>query len=166
MLHFDAHLDLRDQYEGNPYSHASAMRRVVDDLGLPVVAVGIRSFSAAEAQLVRERGYKPFFAHALDSAGHYLDELLTRLPPHVYVSLDLDVLDPAEFPGTGTPEPGGMRYREVLAVLRRVAQTRTIVGVDLVELAPLPGSTVSEFCAARIAAKIVVYTGVGQTPST
>ncbi|MDY0061174.1 MAG: agmatinase [Myxococcota bacterium] len=157
VLHLDAHLDLRAEYEGTPYSHASAMRRVVDDLGLPVVSVGIRSFSAAEARLVKERGYRPFYAHACDDAGDWIAAAIDRLPAQVYLTLDLDVLDPAELPGTGTPEPGGLRYREVLALLRALFAARQVVGADLVELAPIPGSSVSQFLAARLAEKIVAY---------
>lgn len=158
VLHLDAHLDLRASYEGSPYSHACVVRRLVDDLGLPVVSVGIRSFSGEEAELVRQRGYQPFYAHRLDPAGAWVDEVVARLPAQVYLTLDLDVLDPAELPGTGTPEPGGLRYRELLALLRAVTSTRRIVAADLVELSPLPGNHVSEFLAARLAAKLVAYT--------
>ncbi|MBM4320311.1 MAG: agmatinase, partial [Deltaproteobacteria bacterium] len=161
VLHLDAHLDLRDRYEGSPFSHACAIRRLVDDLGLPVVQVGIRSFSAEEAELLRQRNYRPFFAHQLDAAGRWIAEVVARLPEQVYVTLDLDVLDPAELPGTGTPEPGGLRYRELLVLLRAVAASRRIVAADLVELSPLPGSCVSEFCAARLAAKLIAYTQPG-----
>lgn len=154
VLQIDAHADLRSNYEGSTHSHACVARRVVDVA--PVVQVGIRALSAPEARFLRDCDrVRTFLAHEAS------DDLPARataaLPELVYVTLDIDGLDPAEAPGTGTPEPGGLRYREVLAVLREVACHKRIVGFDVVEVRPLAGSTVTEFLAARLVYKMIGY---------
>jgi agmatinase len=155
VLQIDAHADLRDAYEGSAYSHACVARRVAEVAD--VVQVGIRALSAPEAVFLRESPrVRAFFAHERH------DDLPRRvaeaLPDAVYVTLDIDGLDPSEAPGTGTPEPGGLRYREVLALLREVARRKRIVGFDVVEVRPLDGSTVTEFLAARLVYKLIGYT--------
>lgn len=159
VMQIDAHLDLRDTYNGSRYNHACVMRRVADDLGLPFVQAAIRSFSSGEASYVRENRLTPFFAHQIDPLDHsWMDEAIEALPDKVYLSIDLDGLDPSVIPGTGTPEPGGLTYRQVVEFLRRLgASGKKVVAADITELAKIPGTQVSEFTAARIAAKMFVY---------
>lgn len=158
VLQVDAHLDLRNQWNGSPYNHACVMRRIADDVGLPIAQVGIRSFSAEEAEYVKARGLSPFYAHAIDPFNDdWIAEVLKSLPGKVYLSIDLDGLDPAVVPGTGTPEPGGLGYRQLLRLIQALARNKKIVAADINELAKIPGSQVSEIAAARLAAKIMVY---------
>jgi agmatinase len=120
--------------------------------------VASRSFCAEEAELVRSRGLRPVYAHQMvpwDDA--WIGQVVADLPPRVYLTIDLDGLDPAVLPGTGTPEPGGMSYRQLLALIRAVGRQRRVVAADITELAKIPGSQVSEYTAARIAAKIFVH---------
>ncbi|MFZ5570845.1 MAG: agmatinase [Thermodesulfobacteriota bacterium] len=158
VLQVDAHLDLRDEWNGSPYNHACVMRRISDDIGLPFVQVGIRSFSREEAEYVEARGLSPFYAHDLDPrCDDWVAEALARLPAKVYLSIDLDGLDPAVVPGTGTPEPGGLDYRQLLRLIRALTRSKKLVAADINELAKIPGTQVSEIAAARLAAKILVY---------
>jgi len=158
VLQIDAHLDLRDRWNGSRYNHACVMRRIMDDMGLSAVQVGTRSFSVEEAALIRERHLSPFFAHRIDPLDTaWMAEAVGSLPEHVYVTIDLDGLDPSVMPGTGTPEPGGLSYRQVIGLLKCVGEKRHVIAADINELAKIPGTQVSEFTAARIAAKIMVY---------
>jgi agmatinase len=159
VLQIDAHLDLRDSYNGSRLNHACVMRRVADDLHLPFVQAGIRSFSAEEAAYVKNQGLTPIFAHCIDPLDHsWMDEAIAALPERVYLTLDLDGLDPSVIPGTGTPEPGGLSYRQMLELLRRLgASGKKVVAADITELAKIPSTQVSEFTAARIAAKMFVH---------
>lgn len=158
VLQIDAHLDLRDYYNGSRNNHACVMRRVADDLKMPFVQVGIRSVSVEEGEYVREKGIRPFFAHDIDPADDgWMDEVIEGLPEKVYLSVDLDGLDPSVVPGTGTPEPGGLGYRQVVRLIRKVGERRRVIGADINELAKIEGSQVSEFVAARLGAKIIVY---------
>ncbi|MEW6672212.1 MAG: agmatinase [Thermodesulfobacteriota bacterium] len=157
VLQFDAHLDLREKWNGSRFNHACVMRRVVEDMGVPVVQVGIRSFSTEEADYIQSKGLKPFFAHRLDPADpSWIQEVVDRLPRRVYVTIDLDGLDPSVLPGTGTPEPGGLSYRQLVGLIKAVGRQRAVIAADITELAPVEGSHVSEFTAAKIATKIFV----------
>ena len=161
VLQIDAHPDLRDSYNGSRNNHACVMRRVADDLKLPFVQVGIRSIAPEEATYIQEKGLRPFFAHAIDPLHNgWMDEAIDRLPENVYLTLDLDGLDPSVVPGTGTPEPGGLTYRQVVELIRRLGARRRVVAADINELAKIEGSQVSEFTAAKLAAKIIVYCGM------
>ncbi|MEW6258904.1 MAG: agmatinase, partial [Thermodesulfobacteriota bacterium] len=152
VLQIDAHLDLRDSWNGSPLNHACVMRRVVEDMGLPVVQVGIRSFSPEEHRFVLEKGLRPIYAAGIDpSDDSWLAEAIDRLPEHVYVTIDLDGLDPAVMPGVGTPEPGGISYRQIVSLLRRLGEKRCVVAADINELSKIPHTQVSEFTAAKIA---------------
>jgi agmatinase len=158
VLQVDAHLDLRDEWNGSRHNHACVMRRVADEARLPFVQVGIRSFSPEEHQYVTEHALRPFYAHRIDQADNgWIADVVSRLGPRVYITIDLDGLDPSVIPGTGTPEPGGLSYRQLLALLAAVGARRRVIGADINELAKIPGSQVSEFTAARIAAKILVH---------
>ncbi len=158
VLQIDAHADLRAEYEDTPHSHASAMARLVD-LGTPLVQVGIRNISAEEMAWWREK--KPstiFWARDYCRGRHTVDEVIAALGDRpVFLTIDLDGLDPSILPGTGTPEPGGLGWYETLDLLRALFTRRNVVGCDVVELAPIAGENVSEFLAAKLVYKIVGY---------
>jgi agmatinase len=152
VLQFDAHADLRDEYEGSKYSHACVMRRVLECC--PIVQVGIRSLSQEEHRFLAEKQMQPFFAEGLPLD---VDGIVSALSADVYVTIDLDVLDPSIMSAVGTPEPGGMSWHEILSILRRVAEQRRIVGCDLVELCPREGPSSCAFLAAKLAYKLIGY---------
>ena len=155
VLQLDAHADLRDVYEDSRFSHACVMRRVVEFC--PIVQVGIRSLSQEEHLFIEQQRLRPFFAqeHSLSQAS--LDEIVSALSSEVYITIDLDVLDPSIMSAVGTPEPGGMGWYEVLRILQHVAQKRRVVGFDLVELCPNEGPSSCAFLAAKLAYKLIGY---------
>jgi agmatinase len=158
VLQIDAHLDLRDEWNESKYNHACVMRRVSEELKLPIVPVGIRSFSPEEADYMRQQNIKPFYAHEIDTYDNsWVEKVVEALPEKVYLSIDLDGLDPSVIPATGTPEPDGLSYRQLVNLIKTVGQQRKVVAADINELAPIEGSHVSEFTAAKIASKIFVY---------
>jgi agmatinase len=163
VLQLDAHLDLRDSYQGTKLSHASVMRRI-RDLGVPTVAVGIRSVSREEADYVHAEKVPVFLGREIRTKGLPVDEIVEKLGNPVYVTVDLDAFDPAFVPGVGTPEPGGLTWDEGLRLLRAVFERRQVVGMDLVELCPIPGQVVSEFFAAKLASKMIGYLGLAPPP--
>ena len=156
VVQFDAHADLREDFEGTPYSHASVMKRVVD-AGISTLAVGIRSLSAPEADVVRVKSLPIIWGHQLDRAGDLFPALLQDFPEKVYLTFDIDYFDPSLVPATGTPEPGGGLWYPTLALLRHLFQTKTVVAMDLVELAPLGGQPASDFLAAKLIYKCLGY---------
>jgi agmatinase len=156
VLQFDAHSDLREEYEGTPFSHASVMRRVLDD-GFPLAAIGIRSLSAPEGDLIRQRELPVIWGRELDHAAELLPQLLTALPQKIYLTFDIDFFDPALVPATGTPEPGGGFWYPTLALLRTIFGSKTVVGMDVVELAPVQGHPASDFLAAKLIYKCLGY---------
>jgi agmatinase len=160
VLQLDAHLDLRDSYQGTKLSHASVMRRI-RELGVPTVAVGIRSVSREEADYVHAEGVPVFLGREIRSEELPVDRIVEELPNPVYVTIDLDAFDPAYCPGVGTPEPGGLTWEEGLRLLRAVCERRQVVGCDIVELCPIPGQPASDFFAAKLANKLVGYLGLG-----
>ena len=158
VLQIDAHLDLRDIWNGSKYNHACVMRRVADDIEIPFVQVGIRSFSPGEAGYVKRKKLKPFYAHNIDPLDDsWIDKAVNSLPEKVYMTIDLDGLDPSVIPGTGTPEPGGLSYRQVVRLIKTVGGKRKLIAADINELAKIEGSHVSEYTAAKIATKIFVH---------
>lgn len=157
VLHFDAHGDLRDEYHGTHYGHGCVMRRV-HEAGVPLVQVGIRSVSEEEAALIAASDrITTFYAHEHRDLAEATAAIIDALPEDVYVSIDVDAFDPSVMPGVGTPEPGGLFYPEVLALLRAVSRKRRIVGADVNEIRPLPGESRTEFTAARLAYRIIGY---------
>jgi agmatinase len=156
VVQFDAHADLREEFEGTPYSHASIMKRVVD-AGIPTFAVGIRSLSSPEAQVIREKSLPVIWGHQLDRAADLFPELLRGLPEKVYLTFDIDYFDPSLVPATGTPEPGGGLWYPTLVLLRHLFQTKTVVAMDLIELAPLGHQPASDFLAAKLIYKCLGY---------
>jgi len=169
VLHLDAHADMRDEYEGTACNHACAMRRCREKLH--AVSVGIRSYSLEEAQEmeklqttfpeVESAGAVPtkIKRQKCDIFGAEFDEsdVMKKLRKDVYISIDLDVFDPSECPGVGTPEPGGMRWKQTISLLKKVCENRRVIGFDVVELAPIPGQHVSDFLAARLIYKLICY---------
>lgn len=155
VIQLDAHADLRDQYEGSPYNHACVMRRIRDIC--PALQLGIRAMDLEEMRLVKEKRWSMVldFQRRLDPL--WLDKALQEVKGPVYLTLDLDALDPALVPGVGTPEPGGFGWYELLDVLRRIFQSFEVVGADIVELCPRPGLESSSFIAAKLAYKIIGY---------
>jgi agmatinase len=167
VVALDAHADLREGYEGSKFSHACVMRRVYE-AGRPLTLLGTRSYSQEEYQLLRVAPrLKVFMARDLATPEGFqaaLEHLQTIAGP-VYLSIDLDALDPAIMPAVGTPEPGGLSYRQVLAVIATLAQRGPIIGVDMVELAPIPGQRISEFTAARLLYKALGYIYQARRPA-
>lgn len=159
VLQLDAHLDLRDSYQGTKLSHASVMRRI-RELGIPTVAVGIRSVSREEADYVHAEKAPVYLAREIRARGLPVDEIVDSLPNPIYVTIDLDAFDPAYVPGVGTPEPGGLTWDEALRLLRSAFERRQVVGCDIVELCPIPGQPASDFFAAKLANKLIGYLGL------
>ncbi|MEB3323075.1 MAG: agmatinase [Synechococcaceae cyanobacterium] len=159
VLSIDAHADLRDRYEGGDHSHACVGRRVLE--GGPFTAVGVRSLSSEEAAFAKSaRALRLVSARDVLSGRVGPEEIVEALGDPVYLTVDVDGLDPSVVPATGTPEPGGLRWWDVLDLLRTLFDRRRVVGMDLVELAPVAGSHVSDFAVARLAAKMLIYHGM------
>ncbi len=153
VLQLDAHSDLRPQYEGSPLNHACAMARIREVAS--VVQVGIRSMSADEVPLMdRER---IFFAHELYDDRALYSRAASLLSGNVYITIDMDVFDPSLIPSTGTPEPGGPSYQDLMRFLRDVAGSRNVVGFDLVELCPSKSNKAPDFIAAKIIYQLLSY---------
>jgi agmatinase len=152
VLYLDAHADFRDAYQGTRWGHASAARRISE--ACPVTLVGVRSMAQEEAQALKVKALAVYPAPLTNEPW---DAIIATLGPRVYVSLDLDVLDPSLMPAVGTPEPGGLGWYQTLRLLRRVAEQRRIVGFDLVELAPREGPASCAYTAARLAYKLMGY---------
>lgn len=157
VLQIDAHADLRDSYGGTKHSHAAVMRRVLE-ITDRICQVGIRNVSKEEADDC-PRQVKQFFTPARIAADpKWIDKAIAMLGPRVYLTVDIDGFDPAYAPATGTPEPGGLSWPQVTALLRRLCAKRDVVAADIVEVGTMPGSAVTEFLAARLAYKIIAYT--------
>jgi agmatinase len=155
VLQLDAHADLRDGYQGTPYSHAAVGRRISEIC--PLVQAGIRSMSAAEAEFLSTSRVKSYPADFILDGGTWCETICGDLQGDLYLTIDLDVLDPAVMPATGTPEPGGIAWRDLLRLLRRVAQRCRIRGFDVVELAPIPGMVAPDFLAAKLVYRTMGY---------
>ncbi len=153
VLQLDAHSDLRYDYEDSIYSHASVMRRIYE-LNRNIVQVGIRSQCAEEAQFIKQEHIKTFYAHHLRETG-FGTEVIDALSANVYITFDVDFLDPSIMPSTGTPEPGGFLWDETLRFLRLVFAERNVVGFDVVELSPLPGLAHADFLTAKLIYKLI-----------
>lgn len=158
LLHFDAHADLRDGYDGEHYSHAAALRRCMDLPNVRLVSIGIRNISAGEAPFVKANGKRITIFWGKDKADWKLPEILRAIGSGpVYLTFDLDGFDSSLMPATGTPEPGGLFWNDAMAIIRAAAQQATIVGADVVELAPQKGLHACDFLAAKLCYKILTY---------
>lgn len=156
LLSIDAHADLRDVYAGDDHSHACVVRRLLE--GGPATIIGVRSYSADEARFAEGASNLTLVpARAVLRDGATASALVEALGPTVYLTVDVDGLDPSIVPATGTPEPGGLGWWDVLELLRELFARRQVVGMDVVELAPVPGLRVAEFATARLIAKMLSY---------
>ena len=156
VLYLDAHADLRDEYMGTSWGHASVARRLH---GLcPMVQVGVRSLSLAEREFIREVELPVvFWPPGRSDPADLAAEIVGHLSQKVYVSVDVDVFDPSLMPAVGTPEPGGMGWGDVTGLLREVSRTREIVGFDVTELSPDEGPESCAFIAAKLVYKLIAY---------
>ena len=155
VLQIDAHADLRDSYMGTRHNHACAMRRALEVA--PVTQVGIRSMSTEEAEAAPGLGTKIFYDFSMRRDPRWIDAVVETLKDPVYITIDVDGMDPAIMPATGTPEPGGLSWYEMLALLRATIERRTVVACDIVELSPLPGVVAPNFLCAKLIYKILTY---------
>jgi agmatinase len=155
VLQIDAHADLRDSFMGTPHNHACAMRRVLQYAR--ATQVGIRSLSTEEAAAVPTLPTEVFYDYNMRSHEDWMGRVVDSLGETVYITIDVDGFDPAIMPATGTPEPGGLGWYETLALLRRVIDTRRVVGCDIVELAPMAGNVAPTFMCAKLLYKILSY---------
>ena len=155
VLYLDAHADLRNEYMGSRWSHACVARRL-HELAL-IVQVGVRSMSQDEAQFISANGVPVFTWPSSGDIEDLASSLIERLGTKVYVSVDLDVLDPSIMSAVGTPEPGGMLWSEATRLLRLVSESRRIVGFDVVELSPNEGPDACAFTTAKLLYKLIGY---------
>ena len=153
VLHIDAHADLRKEYEGSSCNHACAVYEANQNTNL--VQVGIRSMDISEKRVMNTD--KVFFAHDMAVNEYWMDDVLDQLTGNVFITFDLDALDPSIMPSTGTPEPGGLLYYETLEFLKKVFNERNVVGFDIVELCPNPQEKSSDFLAAKLYYKMLNY---------
>lgn len=152
VLQIDAHSDLRDEFQDTKYHHGCVMRRV-RNLVSSVVQVGIRSMSREEADYIEARKINNIFYYP----DLPVEKIISGLKENVYLTLDLDALDPSIMPSVGTPEPGGMSWQEVVGLIEKVAKERRIIGADVVELSPIPGQIAPDFLAAKLVYKIINF---------
>jgi agmatinase len=160
VLQIDAHADLRDTYMGTRHNHACAMRRSLEHA--PVTQVGIRSMSTDEAAVVGSLNTTVFYDHSMRRDPAWIDRVVDTLSDVVYISIDVDGMDPAIMPATGTPEPGGLSWYEILALLRATIARRTVVAADVVELSPIPGLMAPNFLCSKLVYKILGYKFSGE----
>jgi len=153
VLQLDAHADTRGEYEGSRYNHACVMARARELC--PIVQVGIRSMDVSEKPALDRS--RVFFAENIYRGTSWIDDVVEKLTDPVYITIDLDVFDPSIMPSTGTPEPGGLLWYDVLALMRAVCRRRKVVGFDVVEMCPVENQWASEFLAAKLIFKILTY---------
>jgi agmatinase len=159
ILQIDAHSDLRDSYEGSKYSHASVMARVAE-FTKDIVQVGIRAQSKEEYDFIKASDINTFYSRGIrtDKYGkRWQNKVVDLLNQNVYITFDVDGLDPSVIPGTGTPEPGGLFWDETMNLLRLIGEKRNVVGFDIVEVAPNKNDSVSSFNAAKLTYKMLNY---------
>jgi agmatinase len=155
ILILDAHADLRNSYEGTKYSHACVSRRLIEENR--IVQVGIRSLSQEEADFIKKKNLRLFYAKDIIGKKGWMKEAIFRLSDKIYLSIDLDFLDPSIMPAVGTPEPGGLGWYETLKFLRLLTKEKKILGIDVVELCPSPSDIPSSFTAAKLIYKLLAY---------
>lgn len=159
ILHFDAHSDLRDEYEGSKYSHASFAARVAE-FTTNITQVGIRAQCKEEYDFIKTKGINTFYAYRMRNDGFnyiLIDRIVKTLKKNVYITFDVDYFDPSIMPATGTPEPNGFYWDETMRLLKKVCAERNLVGFDVVELAPQKGYTFPDFMTAKLIYKILNY---------
>jgi agmatinase len=154
VVQIDAHADLRDSYEGDPFSHACVMRRIVE-AGVPLYQLGVRAMCADEAAAREQYGVGFLDADVLVPKSTMEVDLPAGFPEQVFFTLDVDGLDPSVIPATGTPVPGGLGWYQTLSLFESVARQRRLIGLDLMELAPIPGFHCYDFAAAQLVYKLM-----------
>ncbi len=157
VLQLDAHSDLRNEYERSRNNHACVMARARELC--PIVQVGIRSMDISETQGLRRD--RVFFAEHIHDSTAWIDQVVGKLTEQVYITIDLDVFDPSIMPSTGTPEPGGLLWYDVLALMKAVCSRRNVVGLDVVEMCPVANQWAPDFLAAKLIYKILSYRFLG-----
>ncbi len=155
VLQLDAHSDLRSEYEGSIYSHASVMHRIME-MNPRIVQVGIRAQCVEEARLIETKGIHTHYAHDLRQNG-LNERIIDDLEEHVYITIDVDFFDPSMMPATGTPEPGGFFWTESVRFLKKLFEKRNVVGFDVVETSPVNGLHHAEFTVARLIYKLMAF---------
>jgi agmatinase len=153
ILQLDAHTDLREQYLGSKFNHACTMARIREFA--PIVQVGIRAMDASEKQYTHPD--RIFYAKDIVTKSDWLKQVIETLTKNVYITIDLDVFDPSIMPSTGTPEPGGLLWYDVIALLKTLCQQKNLVGFDIVELCPIPNIKAPDFTAAKLIYKLLSY---------
>lgn len=153
VLQLDAHADLRNEYNDSQYNHACVMARIKDLC--PISQVGVRSMDSCEKRLIDKKNI--FFAKDIHEYGNWTEKIVSTLSAKVYITIDLDVLDPSIMPSTGTPEPGGLLWYDVLRLLKIVFDTKDVVGFDVVELCPNANNKAPDFLAAKLIYKLLCY---------
>ncbi len=157
VLQIDAHADLRDTYDGTPHSHASIMARIVKDMRIPAVQVGIRSISVDEARVIDDLPTRIFWAKDIVGRDDWWDDAVEGLTENVYLTIDIDGLDPSLVSATGTPEPGGLGWYETIGLIRTLARKRRVVGMDLTEYSYVEGQSASAFLCAKLIYKTLAF---------
>jgi agmatinase len=163
VLQIDAHADLRDTYDGTPHSHASIMARVVRDMKIPSVQCGIRSISAEEARVIDDLPTRIFWAKDIVGRTDWWDDAVDGLTENVYLTIDIDGLDPSLVAQTGTPEPGGLGWYETIGLIRTLARKKRVVGMDLTEYSYVEGFDASAFLCAKLIYKSLGFIFEGKT---
>jgi agmatinase len=153
VLQLDAHSDLREEYNGSKYNHACVMARAKEFC--PIVQVGIRSMDSSEKDSIDKM--RIFFAKEIHNKTDWIKKVISKLSENVYITIDLDVFDPSIMPSTGTPEPGGLLWYEVLELLKTVIEKKNVVGFDVVELCPDDRNSAPDFMAAKLIYKLLSY---------
>lgn len=153
ILQLDAHADLRPEYNGSPYNHACAVHQAAMNSNL--IQVGIRSMDMSEKKYLNPN--QCYFAHRLMHSDGWMKKVIKQMTDKVYITIDLDVFDPAIMPATGTPEPGGLDWYTVIRLLRRVFQEKNVLGFDIVELAPIENNPAPDFLTAKLYYKLLSY---------
>lgn len=151
IVQLDAHADLRDSYDGDPFSHACVMRRIIS-VAKFILQIGIRSFSYEEAVFIKQRELHPVRINEMRKDG-IIGKLISALPEQVYLTIDVDFFDPSIMPSTGTPEPDGAAWSEGMKIIKMLSETKKIVGFDIMEFSPIPGNVAPDFSMARFISK-------------
>ena len=153
VLQLDAHSDLRNEYEGSKYNHACVMARIAEMC--PLVQVGLRSMDISEKEFLDEN--RVFFAENVHKCDNWIEKVKSKLSEKVYITIDLDVFDPSIMPSTGTPEPGGLFWYDILMLLKEIFDDKEVVGFDVVELCPDERNKAPDFLAAKLIYKLLSY---------
>lgn len=157
VIQIDAHGDMRHEYEGSIHNHACVMRRILD-MGLPTLPIAIRAICQEEADLIKAKSIPVIWAREIAKDPDWIEKAIALIPTQrVFITIDLDGLDPTLIPGVGTPEPGGLNWYALITFLRRVFETHQVIGCDVMELAPVNDSVVSQFTAAKLVYKLIGY---------